>query len=327
MMPREQVNAWARLLRMCEEGKIEIHVSKIAAEEYRTKQRDRLIAEIEKTKSQIKSLRKSWKNNFFKDLLLTPPDNDILPSEVDILPELEEIDNLSLKNLDAWIQKNKITIVDPKPHHGLNAWNNYFAWNIPFRDVPIYQRNDDTQRDNRRKDIPDCWIYEAALDLVNEQVELICLCKDDNLANALKSTTKNVFKDAGEGLALIDILNNPQPEQPVVPRADIDDNAEQTDGSGRDLDAVLLNLHEEEKRLQIRILGYVKFFAPISDLDLTNLLLEKGHTEEMISNMIMRLTLSGLIANSGTSFLPGNKAVAEQAAVSVMAEITEIVGR
>jgi hypothetical protein len=45
-MGREEVADWERLLRMSKDREIDIHLSKIAAEEYRTKRRDDLGAAI-----------------------------------------------------------------------------------------------------------------------------------------------------------------------------------------------------------------------------------------------------------------------------------------
>lgn len=323
MMPKEQVANWNRLLLLSKEEHAEIHISRVAVEEYRTQHRDKLIAEIEKTKTKLRSLQKEWRSNVISKSLGEPVDTEIFPSE----DKIEEQSHEMIKNL---VEVHKVKILEPKPHHAANIWENYFSWKEPFRNASLSDRGERNIRDNRRKDIPDAWIYEAALDIPNDQTRLLCLCKDENLANALRKKVPDVFGDAAEILKILETpVADSESNVPLAPTSpsvlsestlpiNSDSNAEPPD-----VGLAIKKLQDSEKLLQIRILGYVNWFAPVAKHDLANLLQEKGHAAQVINNASERLALSGLITDTGNHYLPGNKAVCEQAASSVMSEILE----
>ena len=329
--PKEQEADWNRLLlyaQECQENidkdpKVEIHISRIAIEEYRTQSRDNLLAAIEKAEMSLFQLRREWGGNPIGKLLSNPIKSDIFPA-------MDKIESESQKIVEELLHHG-VVIAEPQSHHGSRVWKNYFAWKAPFDGATLSQRSDKNSRDKRRKDIPDAWILEAALDILSEPVKLLCLCKDGNLSKALKDKKQCVYTDAAEILAIIDLSASDSilsTTDAFSPPDSLTDNGlkmnERLEADSSGVAMAIKNIQDEEKLLQMRILGYVNWFAPISKADLANLLQEKGHTVRIVNNVAERLALTGLIADTGNHYLPGNKAVCEQAANTVMSEILEI---
>jgi hypothetical protein len=337
-MPNEQVADWNKLLlhaKKCKEDlntrpKLEIHIHQVALEEYRTQSRDGLLATIEKTKSSIQSLARAWSGNPVGKSLPLPIPFDILDTY-----NYEIIDSESRKITENFIDHGVVK-VKSEPHHDNLVRENYFAWGAPFDGVTIIDRADKNHRENRRKHIPDAWIYFAALDMREGAARFLCLCKDGNLTKALKAKNLDVFSDAAEIWKILnagggssgDGGSSTLPTQPVVPSGGKASVSQQSAPPvSFDVDRTIQALQDTEKLLQVRILGYVHWFAPISKSDLSNLLQEKGHIARIINNASERLALSGLITDTGNHYIPGNKAVCEQAANSIMSEILEILDK
>ena len=329
-MPSEQAADWNKLLlhaKKCRENldarpRIEIHIHHIALEEYRTQSRDYLLAAVEKAKSSIQSLTRVWSGNPVGKSLALPIPADMLDSY-----SYETIDSESHK-ITEHLLSHGVVKVESESHHDSQVRASYFAWDVPFDGVTIIDRADKNHRENRRKHIPDAWIYFAALDMTKREDRILCLCKDGNLAKALRAKTSDVFSDAAEIWKILNATggenNSPPPPAPLTAPAGEEQPASPISD---DIDRAIQILQESEKLLHIRILGYVNWFAPISKADLSNLLQQKGHVARTVSNASERLALNGLITDTGNHYIPGNKAVCEQAASSIMSEILEILDK
>lgn len=328
-IPTTQIPEWQKLLlhaKNCKDNldtkpRLEIHISHIVAEEYRTQSRDELQASIEETYSNINNLTKTWNGN--------PIGKKIQPPNLaEIFPSHDKIEDESHKIIEE-LKENGAIVIDIEPGHGKIVWENYFAWQPPFDGVSYKDRNDEKRREKRRTHIPDAWIYIAALDTQNEKVRLLCLCKDKNLANALKAQNLEVFSDAAEILKLLD--TTPKNPTPITPAAPAITESSYVTATGiqpvSEVDTSLAKIENDDKQLRIRILGYVQWFAPISKSDLSNLLINKGHAIQIINNTAERLALNGLITDTGNNYIPANKAVCNQAANLIMNEILEILDK
>ena len=105
-------------------------------------------------------------------------------------------------------KENDIEIVAVASDHTDRAWTRYFSAEPP------YNRAED--RTNRRKDIPDAWIFETAIDLKEKHVELFSLCSDEKLSNAMTSIGIKVFTETQQVLDLIDEMTVPKPAKKTM---------------------------------------------------------------------------------------------------------------
>lgn len=86
-------------------------------------------------------------------------------------------------------------------------------------------------------------------------------------------------------------------------------------------------LNDIDNTIVKRILGYSKWFEPLSKKNLSEMM-DGLHTEELLTNISERLCIEGLIIDTGNNLLPNNendeyREVCEQAMLSVADEILE----
>ncbi len=173
---------------------LRLFVSHVAWEERRTQY-------LEKATSQVLTLGRE-----FEKLQQGRSDNFILqglPPPVMNLWNKTELDARSHEVMAAFARDNHITIVPLGGDHAERAWRRYFETSPPFNpDVP--------KREDRRKDIPDSWILEAAIDVKREHSSLIALCDDKRFADALVQVLGiPVFTTAQDALDHIDGATQP----------------------------------------------------------------------------------------------------------------------
>ena len=158
-----------KLVAYSKTNQLRLFVSHIAWEERRTQL-------LETTSSQVLTLRRD-----FETLRRQQPGNFILhslPSPVMNLWDKTDLEARSHEAMVAFARDNNITVVPVGADHADRAWRRYFKTLLPFNpDVP--------DREKRRKDIPDSWILEAAIDVKREHSSLIALCDDKRFAAAL----------------------------------------------------------------------------------------------------------------------------------------------
>lgn len=282
---------------------VEIFIPHIALEEWRTQKVDELMDAVLSAKSAI---QKVWRSNIIAEEL----DN---PNNFDFYPTKEMIVIKSKERMARFLRDNNIQEIEISESHMRNAWQRYFDCRLPF--------NPNQPRDARRKDIPDAWILEAAIEK-NTSYEVHCLLSEEadlRLMEAFEAEGLRTHKGLKELLRVLE-------PSPVI--AAIVDTPPTTDVTPiqltPDIKSILRNIVESDQILQARILGYVNWFAPVPKTDLATLLQRHGHASQAVSNAAERLALGELIKDSGNHYLPANRAVCEEAANSVMPEILEI---
>jgi PIN domain len=90
----------------------------------------------------------------------------------------EVVDDHSKKVMQQFAIANGIEVVRIGSDHAERAWQRFFAIAPPFD--PVMKRED------RRKDIPDSWILETAIDLKGQHKNLCAFCCDEALTSALR---------------------------------------------------------------------------------------------------------------------------------------------
>jgi hypothetical protein len=293
------------LLRYSKEGQIKIFVSHIAWEERRTQLTEDLY-------SKVRSLRRLVED------LQTPRLGRIAIQGLDPVAVTawsdSEIDAQSRETMEGFAAQNKIEIVAIGDDHGERSWSRYFKVEPPF--------NPNKDRENRRKDIPDCWILECAIDLLNEYPALYALCNDDNLTGALESKGITVFREAQR---IVDIIDAALAPTLVSKDAEVTAVAKPLQGDREDrLDSVLATTRERFREIDTKVLGYVGYFGTPSKDQLFSLLSRAGVPPDHARNAAERLTIEGLIRDTGNHYLPENKEACDLAASRIEPEIIKL---
>jgi len=299
-----------KLLLYCQEPekRIRIFVPHIAWEERRTQ----LFDEVH---SQVRKLRESV------DALKVPRLGGIVieglsPLTINIWTDAE-IDSGSRATMEKFADDNGIEVIALGSDHAERAWARYFNAEAPF------DRRE--KRENRRKDIPDAWILESAIDLLGKHGELIALCCDTKLAKALESVGAKVF---GETQPVLDLIT-PPPKPVTEASTEIRVSAQVTgkhaepSPSGK-LTALLTAEHDRLKDLEIKVLGYVGYLQTASKDQLFDLLSQGGTSAEIARNVAERLVIGDLITDTGNHYIPANKEACNLAADVVEPEIIKL---
>lgn len=167
-----------RLLLRVAQGVAKIYIPYIALEERRTQ----LVEEYLKHHASIKSSLAAMARNQ-QGLIIQG-----LPKPEAFLPTEDEVDRNSYSVLGKYLTDNKVEVLPFTIEHAQGAWERYFGVKPPF--------NPQQPREHRRKDIPDSWILEAALELKGRAGRHCMLTKDSKLEAALKEAGFEVWERA-----------------------------------------------------------------------------------------------------------------------------------
>jgi hypothetical protein len=293
------------------EGTLKIFIPHIVWEERRTQLLDEAYSSIRKLRESFDALNKQLAANIVLRGLVSPTLSCWNESE---------IDTWSKQAMRRFATENKIEIVSLAPDHADRAWNRYFNVQPPF--------NRDEKRENRRKDIPDSWIFEAAIDLAKSHPGLLSLVPDGKLSTALKSIGIRVFNEPQQVLDEIDrffiagvaVRSVPAQDRVSIPIQEkgavtVPENA---------LELALADVREQFKDLDAKILGYVGYLGTPSKDQLFALLAKSGISVELAKNATERLAIAGVITETGNHYLSKNKGASELAANSIESEIIKL---
>lgn len=298
-----------KLLERSKKGELMVFVSHIAWEELRTQLLENASANVLKVQKEFDALKAILPSNFILRGLSGPALT---------LWNKAEIVARSHDAMAAFAKENKIEIVPLASDHGLRAWERYFDVGVPF--------NPDEKRENRRKDIPDAWILEAAIDVNAKHPGLLALCLDGRLSEALKAASVRVFKETQGVLDEIEAALAPQPvvevqeASEIVPPVEIAVEA----GVDRALAAALSVVQEQFKDIDGKVLGYVAYLDSPTKDQLLQLLARSGTAVDVARNVAERLAIAGLITDTGNHYLLANKEAGDFAAKSVEPEIIKL---
>jgi len=313
---------WEQLLKHAENSSkdlnakpsLEIRISEIALAEYRGKLRDELLAEIQRTNTQISNLNKTWQSSVIKKYLSYP-----FPQDASPLPTKEQIEGAVEKYIGESLSPY-LKVSEVKEHHSRDFWQKYFNWESPFDKWTETQRDEPKVREARRKHIPDAWILLAAIDAKNAKETFLCLCSDDGLSNALIGIEHHSYKSAKE---VWDILFPPPPVvQPVT------SPSQQNIGSApTSLDTILSKAANENiGGIYLRLLGFVVPLDTPTHESLINKVVARGYDKRLTEACAIILSdeFKPYIKNTGSHYIAGDKAVCNEASSRLTLEIIEM---
>lgn len=298
-----------RLLEYSKVNVLKIFVPHIAWEERRTQYFDKVYAKVLKVENEFEALKAIVPGNFVL--------RGLSPPSLKIWNRME-IEAKSREVMAAFAQENNIEIVALAPDHGERTWRRYFDVGVPF--------NREQQREHRRKDIPDAWILEAAIDVKARHPGLLALCGDGKLSDALKAADIRVCRRTQEVLDQIEAALSPEPIAQIDETREAAlalEHAEQT-RVDRTLSNVLSEAQEQFKNLDGKILGYIAYLGSPTKDQVFDLMSRSGISVETAKNVAERLAIAGVITDTGNHYLVTNKHAGELAAALVEAEIIKL---
>lgn len=291
-----------KLLELAKRNDVKIFVPHIAWEEWRTQLLDDALQDVQRLRDAAEKLRRPWLGGIAVDGLL--PAGIVLPSD-------GEIGRRSVDAMERFATENGITVVPLGLDHAERAWGRYFRAEPPF--------NRAQKRENRRKDIPDSWICEAAVDLGKDHAGLIALSGDDNLCAALVAQGMKVLRTTQQALDAIVAGGLPAAVTAEESTADSAEPVPDGDGLGKTIAQAEAALQD----LQRKVLGYVGYLGNLSKSQLFEMMAAKGYPADAVRNVAERLALSGLLEDTGNHYIPRDKEACALAAPLVEAEIIE----
>jgi hypothetical protein len=303
-----------KLLRYSREGELKIFIPHLVWEERRTQL-------LEEAKNDVLKLRAAYQKvvgRAGRDLVLAG-----LPRPTLGIWDDADMDRSSRVALTEFAVEHKIEIAEIAADHSTRAWERYFAVELPY--------NANQPREHRRKDIPDAWIFEAAIDLARSHPKLVAICPDGKLSVALASIPIAVFKTASEVLDQIEASTQTQPSVAPETAAEEAATAEaattQPLPASDDLAALLDRAQTASRNLEIKVAGFVTYLAGPTKDQLVDLLRRSGHSVEEIANSTGRLVLSGIIRDTGNHYLPVDIRIGNLAAAAVENDIIDLLNQ
>ena len=168
--------------------------------------------------------------------------------------------------------------------HANGVWGRYFSNKPPFDSAE--------KRENRRKDIPDAWILEAALDIKKKPGRHCVLARDGKLQAALQDAGIEVWDDVETLDAEIETATAVVPIRPATPTAIAVPLNQLRSKEFENMDRILLGMNEA-------------WGAPAKET-LFNKLAELGIRREIAEHEARTLELSGALIDTGSHLIPTN---------------------
>lgn len=271
-----------RLLRRVQQGVLKLYIPYIALEERRTQLLDEHVQHAERLRATFKELQRGQMAMLMEGL----PEPDLM------LPTKEDVDRNSRVVLGKYLIDNKVEVLPITIDHANNAWERYFGVKVPFNPREI--------RENRRKDIPDSWILEAALEVRAKPGRHCVLIKDGKLEAALTEAGFEVWDDVEkldaeiERTTAVVPIHAPAPHAAPVP-------LDQLRGPAfENVDLIVLGMNEA-----LDSPDKEKLFAELERV---------GVNRAIAEHEAKTLVLSGVLVDAGNHLIPTNRALAHQAA-------------
>jgi len=291
-----------KLAQHCKDRNIRIFIPHIVWEEYRTQFIDDATKKIGALASAIRALQGPWMHGLQVDPLI--------PQVVEDAKDY----NLEAKSRECmakFVTENNIEIIPIAADHGERAWARYFRADIPF--------DAQEKRTDRRKDIPDSWIFETAIDLLREHAHLTALCRDGRLAGALNKVGIQVFTSLDAVLGTIESTIAPIVSHSSIP------NPQATPLER--VEAALAGAHANSSQLEQTALGYIGYLGNPTKDELFTVLDRAGFNKELARNTLERLTIEGFIKDTGNHYLPLDKELCREASGLVETEIINLLDK
>ena len=270
------------LLRRARKGTLKIYIPHIVLEEQRTRMLEDMIRAMDVVESAYRKLKHGGSFRMFTEGLPDPYLN---------LWKKEDVVQHSRLTFDKFLADNKIEKLQITEKHTVNAWARYFDAAPPF--------NSQQEREDRRKDIPDSWVLEAALEVKAKRGRHCALVADGKLKNALAQEGFEIYVDVASLDAEIEkatAVTSGQVPPPAITGAALDQ-----------LKSLVF------KGVDVAILGVNEALgAPPKD-DLFAQLERAGIDRSIAEHEAQTLVLSGVLKDSGGHYIPADRALARTA--------------
>ncbi|MBA5639460.1 DUF4935 domain-containing protein [Duganella sp. LX20W] len=270
------------LLRESQKGTLKIHIPHIALEEERTHHLKAYTDAVAELQSKFAKLQRGMLGMIV----------DGLPKPIMELGDLGEVTRNSQEVFKRFVTDNKIEVIDISEEQAANAWARFFDVRPPF--------NPNEPREQRRKDIPDSWILEAAIEIKPKKGIRCALIADNKLAAAFEAEGFKVYKDVATLLADIEQATAVAPMQKQV-----------VEGPLVPLDQLRSAAF---KNIDVLILGLIEALNTPSKDALFATLEAAGYDRAIVEHEAQTLVLSGRLTDTGSHLLPTSRALAKEAA-------------
>lgn len=271
-----------RLLRRSRKGTLRIYIPHIVLEEQRTHMLESLLNSMDALESAYNKISGSGSLGMFTQGL---PKLQLVPWTK------EEVKRNSRQAFDKFLVDNKIEKLELSDKHAARAWARYFESLPPF--------NPREERMNRRKDIPDSWILEAALEVKAKRGRHCALVEDGKLRTALEQEGFEIFVDV-ESLDRV-IEEATAVTSTKMPAAGASPVTLDQLGSLAFKDVGLL------------ILGVNEALQTPPKKDLFDQLVRVGVDRRIAEHEAQTLVLSNVLMDSGDRFIPVDRVAAQAA--------------
>lgn len=178
--PSRLGTGFSRLCDLVENGVIEVFLSEVVVEEWKSQWLADIMDDYEKLNG---SLHRFLRHPWTKELTSVGDLQAVANYLESIADELRGIANTQIQILIDRMQGNTINVAS---HHGANVMRDYFAGSSPFKKA------------KSREDIPDAFIFQCIIDLINEHGQVYCVVADKTMRESI-----NLL----EGVHIFDSIN------------------------------------------------------------------------------------------------------------------------
>jgi len=294
------------------EGRIRLFVPHIVWEERRTQMVEDVCEKLRALDKAFKEVTRKFQSNLVLNGLPLPALNCIAENDTN---------TLSKEALTKFAADHRLEIVPLGADHAERAWQRFFDISLPF--------NPEQKRVDRRKDIPDSWILETALDLRERHPDLVALCADVKLTTALADSgirvvgvVKELVDEIDSKLEQVDLPQAPiaSPVEQVLAQQEEPEDIPQTS----QLERILEDARNAFKNLELKAVGFVGALKNPTKDQLFGLLERSGEKPGEIQNVVEKLVLTELITDTGNHYIPRNQEACQLAAKTVEAELIRL---
>ena len=287
-----------KIVQLSRERKFKLVVPHIVWEERRTQILEQEMKEVVAIQTAYEKVQRRSPGSMLGQLKLPP-----LPLP---LWETEQMIDASKAHMVDLAHSNNIEVIPLDPSHAARAWERYFDVEIPFKR--------EEARVNRRRDIPDSWIFEVAIDLYHQEDGLVALCGDAKLQRCFDSISVRVFNKVEDLLLFLEAEDKDQSSSEDSPAGA---QPPDTPKEGLALSALMEAAQTTSLNADRTILGVIGYLKIVPKKDLDVMMTSLGIAEPIVRNAAERLALNGLIQDTGHTYIPKNRQACELAAAEV----------
>jgi hypothetical protein len=292
------------ILNFCKTNDIDVYISEINKEEWRTQKVDEFDNNLKPLKNALEKLKEKQPH------LL----HEIFPTPTLIIPEQAEIDKKSISIIDNFLEQHNIKIAPIRSHHAEKTWKAYFQGDEPFKRIKA------------RNDIPDAWVCQAAVDIKEENTNkknFFILCRKDNQED--KKLTESL-----EGIGY-----KPKDYQEFARKIASQESKKEeaiTVLSNNELDNTPASIanSSDHNELHQRVLATVYLLsadAPVSEVNLIEFLKEFYTPDKIIATADYLAAVQDVLKKIGDGYVPRDKHLCKEAYDNRLPEILRIMSK